>query len=354
MPRTRDPSRRALPFAHWPANDRDAWLAAIADGDILDGRGPATHWADRTKLTNRQHYGRWLGFLTWRGFLDTQAVPVDRATRDAVRAYHDHLRRIVAPRTVLSMLVGLKVCLQAFEPDRSWRWLQDACNRIQQTAEPAREKQLRIRDSGEIFLAAMAELDRLADQEVTLDTAIGYRDALMLALLAVRPLRVRNMQSIRLGRHLLQSSDGWLLVFPASETKNREPLEYTWPEALREALDLYLSRYRPMFPDGEVSDRLWLNKDGARLGRCFVYSRIVPLTRRLLAVAINPHLLRDCAASSLVRVSGDAARSAKALLGHRHFSTTERYYIAADNLEASRRINDILDAVKRSSKEIAR
>src|SRR4051812_13545632 len=51
------------------------------------------------------------------------------------------------------------------------------------------------------------------------------------------------------------------------------------------------------------------------------------ITRRLVGVAINPHLLRDCAATSLSTVSPAAALSAAALLGHRQFATTERYYI---------------------------
>ena len=81
--------------------------------------------------------------------------------------------------------------------------------------------------------------------------------------------------------------------------------------------------------------------------------RITRLTRRLFGAPINPHLLRDCAASSLAAVSSDMARAAAPLLGHRHFSTTERYYIQADNLAASRRIGAILDQVKAVSEDPA-
>jgi hypothetical protein len=34
------------------------------------------------------------------------------------------------------------------------------------------------------------------------------------------------------------------------------------------------------------------------------------------------------------------------LMGHRHASTTARYYVQARNLEASRRINGMLDRIK--------
>lgn len=38
-----DPRRRCMRLSEWPALDRSAWAAAIADGDILSGRGPAAH-----------------------------------------------------------------------------------------------------------------------------------------------------------------------------------------------------------------------------------------------------------------------------------------------------------------------
>jgi len=63
MPRPIDPSRRSLPLKEWPAIDQEHWSRAISPGDILDGQGPAVHWAVRTKETNIQHYGRWLGWL---------------------------------------------------------------------------------------------------------------------------------------------------------------------------------------------------------------------------------------------------------------------------------------------------
>lgn len=111
-------------------------------------------------------------------------------------------------------------------------------------------------------------------------------------------------------------------------------------------LEGYLTEVRPLFPQAAESSRLWLGIEGVPRGTHVVYHRITKLTRRLFGVPINPHLLRDCAASSLASVSADIARAATPLLGHRHFSTTERYYIQADNLAASRRVSRILERVK--------
>jgi hypothetical protein len=60
--------------------------------------------------------------------------------------------------------------------------------------------------------------------------------------------------------------------------------------------------------------------------------------------------MRDCAATRLSTISVSAAVAAGALLGHRTFATTERYYVRANRLEASRSINDMLGSIKKSGK----
>ncbi len=173
MVRPIDSMRRALPLSEWPQADQNAWATAQAAGDIFDEGGGAAHWATRTRLTNIQHYGRWLGYLLWIGKLDQDASPAGRVTREEVRAYNRHLETIVAPRTRLSMLVGLKVMIQAMAPDRNWRWLQDACNRVQINAKPSKEKRARMRPTTEIFAAAVAELQRLPADTLSLKLTVA-------------------------------------------------------------------------------------------------------------------------------------------------------------------------------------
>lgn len=348
MARMVDPMRRTLPVSDWPPVDQKTWAVAQTAGDIFDEGGRATQWAAATKRTNAQHYGRWLGYLAWKGILDKQAHPGDRVTREAVRAYNRHLEKLVAPRTRLSMLVGLKVMMQAMASDRDWRWLQDACNRMQVNAKPSKDK--RMRSTGEIFAAALAELEHLPTSDLPLKQALAYRDALMLALLAARPLRKKNVTALELGRHVIRTGDSWLITIPAEETKTCQPISLELPEALEPWFERYLSEVRPLFPQAE-SSKLWLGKEGVMRDPHVAWHRITKLTRRLFGTPINPHLLRDCAASSLAAVSADMARAAAPLLGHRHFSTTERYYIQADNLVASRRISTLLDQVKSATRE---
>lgn len=346
MPRRDASDRRSLPVAEWPDADQLAWSIAIAEGDILDGRGPASHWADITKRTNIRHYGRWLAYLTQHGILAPETAPADRITAETVRRYNAHLESIVAPRTRLSMLVGLKVMIKAMAPGRDWRWLQDVCNHVQRNAPPSRDKRSRMRPSGEIFAAAIEHMRGVDLSTGFIRSAIAYRDALMLALAAARPLRVRNLAAIEIGRHLVCLDDRWLLAIPAEETKTQQPIEFYLPKAILPWLHRYLEEVRPMFPGAAATPHLWLGMTGGPIDREAVSSRISKLTKRLFGKSINAHLLRDCAATSLAHVSADAARAAAPLLGHRYFTTTERFYIQANNLEASRRHNAILEEIR--------
>jgi integrase len=98
-----------------------------------------------------------------------------------------------------------------------------------------------------------------------------------------------------------------------------------------------------------------LSHDGGYRGRPLtahsLYCRIIVITKRLLGRSINPHLLRDCAATTLSTRSPDDALTAAALLGHRNFRTTERYYIRANQLEASRQVGMLIDRIRTGSKE---
>ncbi len=343
-----DPARRGLRYDEWPQPDRRAWASAIADGDIFDERGRGARWAKETRRTNGFHFGRWLGYLAYAGKLEEDAPPEDRVTPDRVGSYLRHLIALgtTAPYTRLAMLVGLKEVIRAMAPDRDWRWLQDLCNRLNRQAEPTRDKARRVRPTVEIYEAALKGLAAFPSGPLDQEDCIDYRDHLMLALLAARPLRTRNFTWLEIGRHVIRAGDRWLITIPAAETKTKVAIELWMPANLVPWFERFLGEIRPQFPAADHTNRLWLHEKRTDLPTIFLYRRIVRITENILGKPINPHLLRDCAATTLSLESPDLARVAPALLGHRNAATTARYYVQAKNLEASRKINGILADVK--------
>ena len=114
------------------------------------------------------------------------------------------------------------------------------------------------------------------------------------------------------------------------------------------SLQAYLDRVRPSFRPAGDCNRLWLGFEGEPLAAHSVYGRIILVTDRLLGVKINPHSFRACAATSLANRSSADARLAAPLLGHRYFATTERHYIRARQLEASRKVHATLAEIRTS------
>lgn len=337
-------ARVYLPYAEWPLADRSAWLKAVEDGDIFDGRGPALHWAGATRKTNIMHYSRWLGFLAATEQLDEASRSADHVKPEAVRAYVEHMKARIAPVTVVSSLVGLKVMMKAMFPDQDWRWLADICNRLNRNAQPITDKRSKMLPLTKIYATALKRLETLSHTDLKKRVQIvGFRNCLMLALLAACPLRLKNFASLTIGENFKQVGDGWLIKIPGNEVKNGKAMSFDVPDPLLPHMETYLSLVRPQLTNAPGGP-LWVEWSGTRLKYHSVYIAFTRITKELLGRPINPHLLRDCAATALASDSYKAAKAARALLGHRRHETTEKYYIHAQQIEASRKVNDILTA----------
>ncbi|KRE16787.1 hypothetical protein ASE66_09240 [Bosea sp. Root483D1] len=348
-----DPSRKSMPFQEWPDTDKAHWHLATNKRTLFNGVGKGAHWRPRTKKTNIQNYGRFLGYLAWSGQLEAEKCPADRATRSVVEAYYEHLASIVKPISQLSLLVGLKVTLQAMHPSISWRWLQDACNRLQTIASAERDV---CRE-----LPCIVKMDQLAHQELAdarsdLDVegyspyrTARFRDALQLALLIRRPLRSTNFSNLRIGHELNQSGSEWTITISGDQTKNGRPIEMPFPPALVDALNFHLDSVRPTFPSARSADHLWLCKFGVNRNTYWLHERITNTTKRLTGSSINPHMFRAMGATLLADDAPEDLYAAADLLSHLHMSTTDRYYIRSRNLAASRRVDALLTQIGKAA-----
>jgi integrase/recombinase XerD len=82
--------------------------------------------------------------------------------------------------------------------------------------------------------------------------------------------------------------------------------------------------------------------DGSPMTQMAIYDRVRARTKDRFGVAMNPHLFRDAAATTMAIADPANVRLAAPLLGHRTFTTTERYYRHARALDAHRAFVDIL------------
>jgi site-specific recombinase XerD len=196
-------------------------------------------------------------------------------------------------------------------------------------------------------------MERADVQPTPLRSAVFFRDGLIIALLALCPMRRRNLAGLTLGQDLMCSGGNWTIVLPPTATKTHVTLEYGWPELLNDYLKTYLTKYRPILLARKgrwrapVQDHLWVSWDGSPFTEMGIYDRIIQRTRTAFGRSINPHLFRDAAATTVAIHDPVHVRASAPLLGHRTFATTERYYMQAQTLEAHREFTRTLTSLRK-------
>jgi len=328
-------NRKATPFNQWPMADQSAWETAMATGDRFDGRGAASHWSPASKNSISAAYGSWLGFLGQNSPLALNQAPVERVTPDSIGAYIDQLNNEVAASTTHIYIDHLLCALRVMGPNHDWNWLRSVVSRLKRDVIP-KAKRHRMVDSGRLFELGITLMERTDMQSDVkpLDKAILYRDGLLIAILAARPLRRRTLSVIRLNQHIHRIGDHYSLTFSSADTKNKQPIEYNLPVLLTAYLDRYLGHFRKLFPNSELHDGLWASAKGSSLSASSIYRRVISRTKEAFGFSVNPHLFRDCAATTLAIRKPEHVLVGAGLLGQSDLRTFHKHYIHAQAIQA--------------------
>jgi integrase len=350
-----DPDRRGMPVAEWPPMDRDAWQAALTAGDILDEGGIRARHAPETNRKLVKNYGRWLTWLCRRGLLDAPVSPAERITPERVKAFVADMAKINATGTILGRLQALYEMAKVLDGGRNWGWIRRIEARVRARHVPARSKRDRMVSAADLLALGCKLMAEAPAQSTGRLRAMQFRDGLIIALLAARPLRLKNLTGLALERSLVRRGEGWWIMIPPEETKTHEPIEVPWPEGLNIALATYLDTYRPILCrlrnrwTRPVGNAMWVSTHGSPMGQAAVYEAIIERTAAAFGQSINPHLFRDCAATSIAIDDPAHVRIASQILGHRSTATTERYYNQAQAIDAARRYQRFLVALRQGT-----
>lgn len=337
----RDPHRRCMPLREWPEGDRLAWECAVHTGDLLDEDGAAAHWTPATQTKVCKAYGRWLTFLAGLGDLHATGAPHRRVTRERLSAYLDELRETVTPVTARGRILDLHQAIGVMVPGADLTLLSDLLDRLG-TPVPTRDKRAKVLHPAVLFDLGIALMEKARRERVQRAAwqAVRFRDGLMISCLAARPLRRRTFCSLAIDRSLVRTEEEYLLYVCPDETKTHRHYEAPLPAALTALMDEYVQVFRPVLLGCRKSDRLWITHMGTALAPDSFYLRLRAITERELGIGLNPHIFRDCLATGFAIDDPDHVRAAAPLLGHLNLATTNRHYIQATSLEASRQYQD--------------
>ena len=233
--------RLHLPFAHWPEIDRRMWNAAIESDDPFDD-GPRARLAKRTLHKHWMGWRRFLGFLTITEPDVLEKKPIERPTREHVRAFAEHLGETNTPHSVAVQIDSLYGAARTLMPNEDWHWLLKIKTRL--FAGAPRGNRLRPVITSvqlvDLGLALIEESKISDDKPVPMADAVRYRDGLMFALLAQVPLRPKNSAALEIGRDVIKEGGNWSIVIPPEDTKTRTYLDFEIPEVYTRSV-YYLS-----------------------------------------------------------------------------------------------------------------
>jgi integrase len=199
----------------------------------------------------------------------------------------------------------------------------------------------------EAGLTLVAEAEAFAHSDLA--RARGMRNGLMIALLALCPIRPKNFAALEIGQTFKEIHGRWWIALPGISTKSRRPDERPVPAQLNRCIDLYLSQSRPvLFGSRPPTNALWISSTtGKPLTEKNIGTLISKITFETLGVDVSPHLFRTAAASTAAAYGGKMPHLASALLNHTDPRVTEEHYNRASSVTASKIYAEIINSFLR-------
>ena len=269
--RGKAPEREVMPLQRWPEADRKIWMAATTVTDpFADSGGDRANMRAHSNRRLRSSYGRWLTYLDLTGQLDPHADPALRIGRGIVEQYVRELQALGNMSSTIALrLTDLLLIARLFDARTDWDHIAQLAKKVRAMPATGKDKRIRLRGSDELCNLGHNLMDKAGTETSPLRAATLHRDGLMIALLALVPLRGANFVQLRLETELRQMDGRWAVTIAGSATKTHTPLEFDWPQDLVPALETYLAIYRPTLASRRyrwltrAGDHLWVAQTGS-------------------------------------------------------------------------------------------
>jgi integrase len=329
---------RSLPLDGWSSADRRAWTAACQPNRRLKRGGAGAHLKEITLADLKRRYGYFLNFLDRSGLLDRSAPAAGQVDPENVGNYIGELKERVSSVTTYGSIYKLRRAGQLLNPRGDFGWLIELEKDLALVMRP-RSKADRL-VLAEVLVEAGLTLMAEAENSTSLSPlrkARRFRDGLMVAMLALHPIRLKNFASLEIGRNLVNIDGSWWITLSATETKERRPDERRIDDAVAPALSKYLIQHRLVLArESRQLGALWPSSND---GRPMTYNAVADViertTRTAIGVGVSPHMFRTAAASSAAIHANSNPHLGSAVLHHRDKRVTEEHYNRASSLSAA-------------------
>ena len=328
---------RSLPVSEWPDADRRAWEEACRPGSRLKPGGAASHLAEVSRDDFARRYGAFLDFLQRTNRLEYHAGATTQVTLPNVESYIADLKVRVRSVTVYNCIYKLRRAAELLAPIADFSWLAEIEKDLALEME-SRSKFDRLVLTGRLVEAGITlvvEAEGFARHDLA--RARGVRNGLMVALLALCPIRLKNFAALEIGQTFKDIHGKWWITLPGNMTKSGRPDERAVPAWLNRYIDVYLNQLRPVLLGSRPpTNALWISSTtGRRMTTKNLGTLISKITLETIGVDVSPHLFRTAAASTAAMYGGNTPHLASALLNHTEPRVTEEHYNRASSVSAA-------------------
>jgi integrase len=285
-----------------------------------------------------RRYGAFLGFLQRSGLLDPSAGPAVQVTSQNVQLYIAELKARVRSVTVWNCIYKLRMAAKLLDPKADFAWLSEVEQDLALVMEPRSKFDRvvlaeRLVQAGLTLVSEAAALSRYPFKK-----AIGIRNGLIIALLAVCPIRIKNYAALEIGTTFKKEQGSWWITLPYGITKTDTADQRPVPHYLQEAVELYLTESRPfLIRSHQATNSLWISsRTGRRYTTKNLGTQISKITLETIGVDVSPHLFRTAAATTAACYGTETPYLGSAVLGHTNSRDTEEHYIRTTTLHAAK------------------
>ena len=353
-----NPNSAAIPIALWPEEDRALWLQALEQDDPFSEVGKRAHLRSISNHKVEKGYGRYLTYLK-------RYEPEALKDRACERINRDRVKRFITDMeaegnrkmTLLARLQELHSIAVIFDPGNSFQFIKDFEARIRHRTETSRHADRPFTATDELLSLGLKLMQNAGQQTTNRLEAIDYRDGLLIAILAMRPMRRKNFTALKLDKNVVQLDGVWRIRLSPEETKTHNRIDVEWPSELVEPLETYLAVHRPILIaivgrwHKPVDDALWVSSNGSPLTEMAFYQQVTKRTAEAFGKPVNPHAFRHSAASTLACEDPAHVRISATILGHSRFQTTEQYYIMAQQAQAHETFAELMLTLRKQARD---
>ena len=209
---------------------------------------------------------------------------------------------------------------------------------------------LRPLDSPEVVgkflgLSERIRADVEKDKRPLQRNALKAQTAVAIAILQVAPIRIGNLVSIDMGRHLIKRGDNIYLVFEADEVKNKEPIDFVLPESVVDIIAWYAVGYRGALLRAPTQALFPGNGAGPKSVQA-LRPQISKAVFDYAGLKFNPHLARHAAGKIFLDQRPGQYEVVSRLLGHKSIATTMAIYTGAETRSAGQHYAKVIDGLR--------